>query len=174
MSATASHWVFAYGSLIWRPDFPFVHREPAQLKGYHRSLCVLSHRYRGTPERLGLVFGLDQGGHCNGVAYEVRNADWGEAYRYLTERELVTHVYRETHLPAELPATNRTVEVMTYVVDRAHPQYAGPLAMEQVLHYIRQGIGEAGSCVDYVRNTAHHLHELGIPDAQLDAIVAQL
>jgi glutathione-specific gamma-glutamylcyclotransferase len=174
MTQAASHWVFAYGSLIWRPDFPFAHREPAQLQGYHRALCVLSHKYRGTPDCLGLVFGLDEGGHCNGVAYEVHAADWAAVYSYLTERELVTHVYREAHLAVELPASGRFVKAMTYVVDRMHPQYAGPLDSERKLHYVRQGMGEAGSCVDYVRNTAQHLHELGIPDGELDRLVSQL
>jgi glutathione-specific gamma-glutamylcyclotransferase len=170
---STSHWVFGYGSLIWRPGFTFVHSEQAKLMGWHRSLCVLSHKYRGTLECLGLVFGLDEGGTCDGVAFEVDDAVWPDTYAYLTERELVTHVYREVKLPVAL-AGGRSVEATTYVVDRSHGQYAGPLTQEQVLAFVRQGHGEAGSCLDYVKNTAQHLHALGVPDQALDALVAQL
>jgi glutathione-specific gamma-glutamylcyclotransferase len=169
MSGT-THWIFGYGSLIWRPGFTFIHSEPARLEGWHRSLCVLSHKYRGTPESLGLVFGLDTGGHCQGVAFEVEDASWPETLHYLQERELVTHIYREVTLPVVL-TSNRTVTALTYVVDQEHGQYAGPLTPEQIVTYVRQGHGEAGSCMDYVRNTARHLHDLGVPDADLDRLV---
>ncbi len=168
-----THWVFGYGSLIWRPGFTFIHSEAARLDGWHRSLCVLSHKYRGTPECLGLVFGLDKGGHCHGVAFEVENAVWTQTLDYLQDRELITHIYREVKLPIIL-ASNRTVWAIAYVVDRDHAQYSGPLTLEQTLNYVRQGRGDAGSCVDYVKNTARHLHELGVPDQQLDHLVSQL
>jgi glutathione-specific gamma-glutamylcyclotransferase len=169
-----SHWVFAYGSLIWRPGFDYIHKEPANLQGWHRSLCVLSHRYRGTQEKLGLVFGLDVGGNCHGVAYEVADAIWPETYRYLTERELITHIYEEKHLKVILPKSNRQVTALTYVVDPQHEQYAGHLSREQKLDMVRQGVGEAGSCIDYVKNTSSHLRDLGIPDRVLDDLVQHL
>jgi glutathione-specific gamma-glutamylcyclotransferase len=166
-----SHWVFAYGSLIWRPGFEFLHSEPATLQGWHRALCVLSHKYRGTENCNGLVFGLDVGGTCHGVAYEVADEIWSETYRYLTEREMITHIYIEKNLGVSLPRSNRQVQALTYVVDPAHPQYAGHLSRAQKLAHVRQGVGEAGSCVDYVKNTMQHLHDLGIPDPALDDLV---
>ena len=67
----------------------------AVIHGWHRSLCMYSYMYRGTPDRPGLVLGLDRGGHCQGVAFAVAAADWNETLDYLRAREQVTNMYRE-------------------------------------------------------------------------------
>src|SRR4051794_26043268 len=92
-------WVFGYGSLMWRPGFPFVERRHAHLYGYHRALCVLSHVHRGTPEKPGLVLGLDRGGRCHGIAFRVAASEAAATVAYLREREQVTSVYLERYLP---------------------------------------------------------------------------
>src|SRR5438045_3660352 len=93
--AAGDLWVFGYGSLMWRPDFPFRERVEARLIGAHRALCVYSFFHRGTPERPGLVLGLDRGGTCRGIAFRVAAADRAAAVAYLRAREQVTAVYRE-------------------------------------------------------------------------------
>ena len=167
-------WVFGYGSLIWRPGFSFLEQRQAHLPGAHRRLCVLSHVHRGTPERPGLVLGLDRGGSCHGVAFRVARGAWRETVDYLRAREQVTMVYREAVRPVRLDGSGEKVRALTYTVDHTHAQYAGALPIGEQLRLVRQGHGQSGPNVDYVRNTHAHLDELGIHDAPLAALIARL
>ncbi len=168
-------WVFGYGSLMWRPDFPFVEKRPARMTGLHRSLCVYSFVHRGTPERPGLVLGLDRGGACRGVAFRVAAAERPGTIRYLRQREQVTAVYRETLRGVWLDGQpERRVEALTYIVDRGHPQYAGRLTLDQRLHHIRQGHGQSGANRDYVLATVDALESMGCRDAELHALAERL
>src|ERR1051325_8279728 len=88
-------WVFGYGSLMWRPGFDFIEQLPARLIGEHRALCVYSFDHRGTPEKPGLVLGLDRGGACRGIAFRVAPERRERTIQYLREREQTTNVYRE-------------------------------------------------------------------------------
>ncbi len=161
-------WVFGYGSLMWRPGFEAAERIDARLAGWHRALCVYSWVHRGTPERPGLVLGLDRGGSCRGVVYRVEAHAREAVLAYLRERELVTDVYRELIRPAQLlDGTGRTVAAVTYVVDRSHRQYAGALDRATIARLVRQGVGVSGANPDYVLNTAAHLAEIGIRDRSL-------
>lgn len=166
-------WVFGYGSLMWRPDFPFVERRRARLRGYHRALCILSHVHRGTPERPGLVLGLDRGGSCQGVAFRVAPDEWDPVIRYLRAREQATSVYLERLLPVVLE-DGRRVRAIAYVVDRDHPQYAGRMPEDDVIRIVRQGIGRSGRNPDYVRSTHEHLVEMGVEDPILARLAEAL
>ncbi|WP_102960981.1 gamma-glutamylcyclotransferase [Mangrovicella endophytica] len=166
-------WVFGYGSLIWRPGFDFVERQKARLAGYHRSLCIHSHVHRGSPERPGLVFGLDRGGSCVGMAFRVAPEGWDEVVAYLRERELVTNVYRELTLPVRLE-DGRSVRALVYVVDRGHTQYAGRLTVEHAAEIVRRSHGQSGPNVDYVRSALDHIREMGLRDNWLEAVVRRL
>lgn len=166
-------WVFAYGSLLWNPGFPFVESQPARIRGYHRSLCVLSHVHRGTPECPGLVLGLDRGGACLGLAYRVHSGDVAEALAYLRAREQVTAVYREAQLAVAL-CNGRMVKAVAYVVDREHPQYSGRLPLDVVLAHVRRGLGRSGANIDYVLASHARLRQMGIRDETLEAVVAAI
>jgi cation transport protein ChaC len=158
-------WIFGYGSLMWRPDFPHTESQPALLYGYHRSLCIYSIRYRGTDECPGLVLGLDRGGSCRGRAFRVRARDRERVIAYLHEREMMHRVYDPSWLRVRLP--DRIVRAYAFVVCRDHPQYAGQLSPKRAVALILQGRGLQGACLDYVRNTVRHLDELGIADGPL-------
>ncbi len=169
----ADLWVFGYGSLMWRPGFAFAEHQIATVRGYHRALCVYSHVHRGTPEKPGLVLGLDRGGSCKGIAFRVPAAAAAETIAYLRQREQVTLVYRELHLQITL-ADGRRLVALSYAVDRGHSQYAGRLDRPELERFVLQGQGASGANPDYVRNTQAHLAQLGIRDATLDWLVERL
>src|SRR5436189_2503818 len=114
-------WVFGYGSLMWRPGFEYIEQVPARLIGEHRALCVYSFVHRGTPEKPGLVLGLDRGGACRGVAYRVAAPLRDKTVAYLREREQATSVYLETYRQVEIIAEpQRRVRALVFCVDRGH------------------------------------------------------
>ena len=164
-------WVFAYGSLMWDPRFPHIETRPAVLHGYHRSLCIFSVRNRGTPDRPGLVVGLDRGGSCRGHALRVA-ADNVEATRaYLYERELGTGVYTPALRKVRLDR-NEAVPALAFVTRRDHVQYAGGLTPEHAAELVLQGHGAYGSSLDYLQNVVRHLDAFGIDDGPLHRVLA--
>lgn len=168
-------WVFGYGSLMWRPGFDHIEAVPARLAGAHRALCVYSWVHRGTREKPGLVLGLDRGGSCRGIAFRVEDAKRESVIAYLRERELVTDVYHEAWRPVRLDGgTPEMATALTFLVDRHHQQYAGVLSREELLRYVRNGVGRSGINSDYVINTAAHLASLGIRDPVLEWLAGQL
>ena len=159
-------WVFGYGSLMWRPDFAHSFRCKALLRGWRRSLCVYSHVYRGSPERPGLVLGLDRGGACHGVAFRVDAALREKTIRYLRDREQATAVYVERTIPIRLESGKRVLG-LTYVADRLHHQYAGRLSREAMLEIVRAGSGKSGKNAHYILETNDHLLAMGVRDNDL-------
>ncbi len=168
-------WVFGYGSLMWRPGFTFEEELPARVIGLHRSLCVYSFVHRGTPERPGLVLGLDRGGACRGVAFRVLARNRADTLTYLRGREQITKVYRETVRSVLLSGQpERRVDAVCYVVDRSHPQYAGRLSIEDQLRHIRQAHGQSGANPDYVLSTVAALEKMGCRDEDLHLLAERL
>jgi len=186
-------WVFAYGSLMWRPGFPYEQARRARLTGYSRRFCIYSVHHRGTPERLGLVLGLDRGGVCEGVAYRIAAAHAAAVRAYLRARELVNGVYREAVVPIELepavgsdpsppslPENDKVrgegsdhgeVTALAYIAERAHPTYAGRLPLSLQARLIRGGKGVSGANLDYLMSTVRHLNALGIRERELERLV---
>lgn len=185
LDADGDLYVFAYGSLIWRPGFEHAGAYPALLRGFHRRFCLWSHRYRGTPERPGLVLGLDRGGACRGVVFRVPGARATEVLAYLDDRELpdgAEIVYHRRLLRvrllaaagAEAEGEGRSVNAVTYVANRDSRLYCGILSPEAAAAAIARGIGQMGPNRDYLINTVAHLREMGVRDAGLDRILALL
>jgi cation transport protein ChaC len=168
-------WVFAYGSLMWWPGFAHVERVPARMNGAHRALCIYSFVHRGTPEKPGLVLGLDRGGACRGIAYRVAKENRETAIAYLRKREQATMIYREVYRSVWLEdKTPRQVSALCYIVDRGHAQYAGRLTLDQQLRLVNQGYGQSGANRDYVIETVKAMEALGYREGDLHKLASLL
>ena len=174
MTLSGDLWVFGYGSLMWRPGFPYVESRPALLKGWHRAFCLWSMYWRGTPERPGLVLGLDRGGSCRGLAFRVAAAEAAGAVEYLNERELVGYAYRARTLPVRLDGAEDEVSAYTFVADRRHRHFAGNLPLERAAAVIMDAEGVAGLNRDYLINTVRHLERDGFVDHPLHDLLREV
>lgn len=165
--------VFGYGSLLWRPGFEFESQEMAKIYGFHRALRVWSFHHRGTEQQPGLVLGLDSGGACLGAMFRVDSAQRLAVARYLWEREMVTAVYVPRLVTAYTRAGAR-IEALTFVLDRGHRQYAGPLSPELAARHVCSARGVSGANPEYVRETMARLEGLGVQDHGLQSVVRSL
>lgn len=173
-------WVFGYGSLMWKPDFEVAEARMARLNGYKRAFALMSVHYRGTPERPGLVLGLDwnPASDCTGMALRIGPGAADEVRQYLAERELVSRAYFEVQQEITLLCPGRgsgwaegeSVDAICYILDRTHPQYAGGMALEDQATIISEAAGPTGTNRDYLFNTVAHLDELGVGDPELFAL----
>lgn len=165
-------WIFGYGSLIWRPEFAYAEHRLGTVRGYHRSLCMWSKVNRGTPENPGLVFALDRGGVCKGMAFRLPASDIPTVFPALWEREMPSGAY----LPRWLRCATHGGELraLAFVMDRNSPSYTGRLSLDHTLQAVRNGVGRYGHCVEYVASTARALREHGIADRGLEYLVEQI
>jgi len=163
-------WVFGYGSLMWSPCFDYKLKALGRAHGYHRALCILSTRYRGTQTKPGLVMGLCRGGSCWGMAYRIDAPRLRRALARLWYREMPRRVYAPRLIPVRL-ASGREIRALAFVADPAHPSYVRELDLHGRARLVAQGIGVRGQCIDYIRKTLDHMHEVGVRDPHLERIL---
>jgi cation transport protein ChaC len=173
MTTGGDLWVFGYGSLMWRPGFGYAEVRPAVLDGWRRGFCIYSRHWRGTPERPGLVLGLDQGGSCRGLAFRVEAERAAAVKDYLDERELVGYAYLAQTLDIKLD-DDRVVGAYVFVADTNHCHYAGHLPLEQAAAIIMDAEGRAGLNRDYLINTIRQLEQDGYAEPELHALLVEV
>jgi cation transport protein ChaC len=148
-------WLFGYGSLIWNPIVHFEERHVAKLHGFHRRLCLWSHVGRGTPQKPGLVLGLDTGGCCRGVVFRIGAERALDELRLLWRREMVLGSYRPRWV--KVNTGDRELTAIAFIVRRDHPSYAGRLPLEAVIKVLVSARGFLGTPAEYLHETIHGL-----------------
>lgn len=161
-------WVFAYGSLIWKPEFETVERRVARAHGWHRSFCLgWDRRFRGNTEQPGLMLALDRGGQCTGVAFRLPEGRIEENLHRLVRREM-------SMVPSAFPA--RWIDVateagriraLTFAMNRKSGRYVKGLSDGELADVLASACGFRGSMAEYLFATVSHLEELGIHDRHL-------
>ncbi len=171
---TETLWIFGYGSLLWDPGFTPAETRVAHLAGWRRSFCMSSIHFRGTPEAPGLVLALDAcaGAVCAGLAMRVAPEEAAAVLAATRARELVSDAYLERRL-AVTCAGGAQIEAVTYVIDPAGSQYCDH-DLEAQARIIARAQGARGPNRDYLWNTAAHLRELGLADADLDWLASRV
>jgi glutathione-specific gamma-glutamylcyclotransferase len=168
----AGWWVFAYGSLLWNPLFPFAEARPATARGYHRRFCLWSVASRGTTAEPGLVLGLDRGGSCHGVVYRLPARCARAELALLWRREMVAAAYHPRWLRVRAGA--HVLAALTFIVDRKHAQYTGDLPLSRQVRAFAMAEGAFGSSADYLERTRVALITHGIVDPYLEELAARV
>jgi len=162
-------WVFGYGSLMWNPDFKLAEKRTGIVIGYHRSLCLKSMVYRGTPDYHGLVFGLDKGDSCQGMAYRIAEENIHSEMEKIWKREM----FAGTYIPTWVNVTTKqgSISAVTFVINHEHEHYIPDLELEEIAERVVRAEGTCGSCHDYVQNTVKSLNILGLRDLELEQLL---
>jgi cation transport protein ChaC len=167
-------WVFGYGSLMWNPLVHYVQRRPATLRGFHRRFCLWSITGRGTPQRPGLVLGLDLGGSCQGLAFRLPAALAAQELKLLWNREMVSGSYAPRWVRVEaMPCADshgcaEELRALVFVVNREHPNYAGKLPLEAIVAALADATGHLGTSAEYLLSTVEALATHGLRDRHLE------
>jgi len=160
-------WVFAYGSLIWKPEFPPAEQLRATAYGWHRSFCLKMTRWRGSPEQVGLMLALERGGRCDAVIQRLPDRDRWDHLRAVLHREVRFREHREMSrwIPVRTPAGPR--RALAFWCGPVGERVMRKLPLEEVAQILARACGHAGSCAEYLYNTVAHLDEHGIRDRNL-------
>ena len=175
-------YVFAYGSLLWRPCFESISTRRAHIRGYARRFSMWTVKARGTPHAPGLGLALERcNGECGGVLLEVGRADETDALKRLWAREMLTAAYEPTwvrvfvrgqrHRERGTPPPKTPITALTFVIDPGHPQYAGELTAQTQAKLIASASGVLGPCADYLEDTVSALREHDLADDELEGLL---
>ncbi|MHB2169884.1 gamma-glutamylcyclotransferase [Alsobacter sp. R-9] len=167
-------WLFAYGSLIWRPEIEHVEERIATVRGWHRSFGLRIEQHRATPERPGLMMGLDRGGQCRGLLLRLPPDHPARHLERVLRRELP---FRPAHSPSTYAvrwvravAGGEAIPAIAFVLNPRGGHYVGRLPVEEVARTLAFACGNGGSCAGYLHNTVVHLARFGIRDRGLDRL----
>jgi glutathione-specific gamma-glutamylcyclotransferase len=161
-------WIFAYGSLIWKPACDTVEQRVGIIRGWHRAFCLgWTTRWRATEDNPGLMLALDHGGSCRGVLYRLPPDAVEPNLKKLFEREMG---YKPSPFPprwVNVETERGAMRAITFCIDRKSGRYVSGLSEEQIADVLARATGSRGSMAEYLHSTVSHLEELGIRDHHL-------
>jgi len=169
-------WLFAFGSLIWKPECTHVEERCGIAHGWHRSFCFRIRRFRGTPECPGLMMSLDRGGQCKGMLYRLPGDTLREQLHQLCRREITVKPPNTVARWITVTSEGLSLRAIAFVINRESKSYVGRLAPEQVADTLVAACGHWGSGAEYLFNTVTRLEEHGIHDRylwRLQSLVAE-
>lgn len=166
-------WIFAYGSLLWRPGFAFEERRPAIVRGFERRLDQGSPDHRGTPERLGRVATLLRAPDrsCGGAVYRVADADAASVLQMLDVRE--QGGYDRLEIAAEIVG-GPAVTAITWIASPDNPYHLGPAPIAEMVAQIRAAVGPSGANLEYALALDETLRALGFDDPHVTEVATAL
>jgi cation transport protein ChaC len=160
-------WLFAYGSLIWKPEVEHVEARRGTAHGWHRSFCFRITRFRATKDQPGLMMALDRGGQCRGMLYRLPGASLQAQLGKLFRREFTVKPPNSMPRWIKVSTDDGPITALAFVMNREARAYVGRLASEDVADVLAKACGHWGSGAEYLHNTVMHLEEHGIHDRNL-------
>ncbi|WBU52180.1 gamma-glutamylcyclotransferase [Paracoccus sp. SCSIO 75233] len=166
--------IFAYGSLIWNPDFAVGARRRATAIGWHRQFNIHLDHFRGSADQPGLMLALASGGSCEGLVLDILTGTETESMRAILKRELVARELSANARWIEVETDQGRSEALTFYADPVDVDLTDLPIREQAKRLARAN-GAAGSGAEYLLRTAQGLEAAGIYDDyiwQLQELVA--
>ncbi len=164
-----SLWLFGYGSLIFKADFPFLESKPATIAGWTRRFWQGSHDHRGTHAAPGRVATLipEDGALCHGLAYHITP----DVFDHLDYREKNGYLRFTTELTFR---DDVSADGLVYIATEQNTAFLGPAPERDIAHYIQHKEGPSGRNADYLKDLAAALRALGADDPHVFEIEEHL
>lgn len=174
MSEINVHYIFAYGSLIWRPDFDYTGKKHVVVHDYERRFWQASHDHRGTPEHPGRVVTIVpvKHGRCEGVIYSLPAKGRENILAMLDDRE--QDGYERAWIDVDDVHSSDRFKALTWIASENNPSWAGEESLQSTAQLIACRQGPSGSNRDYLLQLHRSLMEMGIPDPHIEALVEQV
>jgi glutathione-specific gamma-glutamylcyclotransferase len=172
----ADLWLFAYGSLIWKPACEVEDHGLALLRGWHRKFCLHLKRFRGTPDFPGLMMALDRGGSCRGVLQRIPARHIEERLDLLLRRETSVKPASNTPQWVRVESSSKSQRAIAFTINRKGPTYCRH-TLAETAEVLAKACGHWGTGAEYLLHTVAHLEARGIHDPylwKLQRMVAQL